>query len=241
MCINFNEEDISEIRRNIRNMFISKTNEKDPILGFKPRKHREHESFTRNHGRQIQKTLLNIIRASPGWEGGIELKINETKLDNYAVNHSKKAIIILECKRNVAKQDGDLRRQLDRYRDIIENHLDKIFSALKLKPGCGYEAYLGVFDAYGASTKNEKYGVRLIGPKDLDESFPTGCVSKAYNSWEREIYDQLLERDISVDKDFSRRMENTPSLDGLMLGASGPEMNCDEPDVDFSKIFKFWK
>ena len=211
------------------------------MLGLKPRKHREHESFTRNHGRQIQKTLLKIIRASPGWEGDTELKINKTKLDNYAVNHSKKTIIILGCKRNVSKQDGDLKHQLDRYRDIIENHLDKIFSELKLKPGCGYKAYFGVFDAYGVSTKNEKYGVRLIGPKDLDEIFPTGCVRKAYNFWEREIYDQLLKRDISVDEEFSRRMENTPSLDGLLVEASRPEMNCDEQDVDFSKIFKFWK
>lgn len=211
MCLDFTKLDTKRIKDNIYNL-IPTTGSEDVVFGNKSPKVKFWHSGISKHGTLIQKTLLDIIKASPGWEGRTEFGFipnnvsgKKAFIDNLAVNKTLNVAICFECKRIYQNTPGPYEGNIDRYKDIIEMYGPQVLDDLGFHK-TDRHIFFGIFNAYGEHRANFKGDNRIIHPYDLDEIFPT-CVQKGWRAFEKEVADIFNRLDI-INEEFSSRASN---------------------------------
>lgn len=245
MCLDFTKLDTTRIKGNIYDL-IPTTGSEDVVFGNKSPEVKFWHSGISNHGTLIQKTLLDIIKASPGWEGRTEFDIipnnvpgKKAFIDNLAVNKALNVAICFECKRKYENTSGPYQGNIDRYKDIIQMHGSQVLDDLGFHK-TDRHIFFGIFNAYGEHRANFKGDNRIIHPDDLDEIFPT-CVQKGWRAFEKEVADIFNDLDI-INSSYSERTDNYSDFDTLKLEHLDHSSNVEECfSITKEQIREFFK
>ena len=211
MSLDFRKLDIKRIKQNISNLYPT-ISTKDPVFGDKTLRETFWTSGVIKHGNLIQETLLEIIKASPGWEGMTEFSClpsstngRKAFIDNIAINKADDIAICIECKKNYENTSGPYKGNINRYKTIINRYSKEILDELGLT-GTRRKIYFGVFNAYGKSNVKFKDKIRFIYPEDLPKIFPS-CVQEGWRAFEKEMTRIYSEKDL-LDPDFLEKAKN---------------------------------
>ena len=210
MSLDFKKLDINKIRQNISNLYPTAP-AIDTVFGAKTLRETFWTSGLNKHGTLIQETLLDIIKASPGWKGMTEFNcLQNTKgkkafIDNIAVHKHHNLAICIECKRIYGNTSGPYTGNITRYKTIIKKYRNEILDELGLT-GRDRKIYFGVFNAYGKSNVKFNNKIRFIYPEDLPKIFPS-CVQEGWRAFEKEMTRIYSEKDL-LDPDFLEKAKN---------------------------------
>ncbi len=236
MCIDFRKIDLSRINREL-NKEVAKTT--DPIFGPKPSLPRKWTSFPSRHGNLINKSLLEFIRAIPGWSGLREFKITDLSghkffIDNLVFNRSLNLIIAIECKRDLDRQPAGSISKIMTYKSLCRRNKSKIINQLGLNQS-NTEIYFCVFDAYGPRKNN--YNFNIIYPENLESIFGK-CLDLAWKAFEKTCLEEFQKADFPVDKSYEQKVSDMKNLKELSKEAlSEDEEDCEVTREKFDLFF----
>ena len=237
MCLDFKKIDLDRVK-NVMGKKLEKKS--DPIFGAKPHNIRQWESFPRRHGTLINKSLLEFIRAAPGWEGELEYKfVTEEKrkkfVDNLVFNKSKEIVVLIECKRDLDQQPHGAILAIESYENLTKKHKQDILKEIGIDPHSG-EVHFCVFDAYGPRIKEWKFSV--IYPEQLEKLFGS-CMRRAWHSWEKSFLEEMKKLDFPIAPSFIERVGNLKTLKELAEENQAIyEDDCDVNKNEFKDILE---
>lgn len=236
MCVDFEKIDLDRLERKMRED-VKETS--DPIFGDRPLDVRQWSTYPKWHGLLINKTLLEFIRAAPGWEGELEYKFVTNKrkkfVDNLVFNKSKEIVVLIECKRDLDQAKGGAQDNIELYEKLTKNHKKDILKEIGIDPHSG-EVHFCVFDAYGPRIKEWNFSV--IYQEQLGQLFGS-CMLRAWNSWEKSFLEEMDRLDFPVGSSFRERVRNFKTLRELSEeNQSIYENDCGVNNEEFKVILE---
>ena len=213
MCLDFKKIDIDRVSKKMRDIPEPSI---DPIFGSKPLIPQLWSSLPKWHGNLITASLLEFIRATPGWEGRKEFQFLPNKktkkmfFDNLVINRSLNLGIVIECKRSLDTQPDDAITRIKGYQQTIALHQNELLRACKLKQPAS--VVFCVFDAYGPRQKS--FNFPIIYPEDLKTIFGS-CVFGAWKGFEKTFAEHLEALEFEVSQEHKTELNDWPNLEEL--------------------------
>ena len=162
MCLDYNKIEIETIKRKIVGKVtdLSKTIFRiDPLLEDLPQVSRSAsalQSIKISHGSWIEQSLKVFIRAIPGWESEINVKLSVkgkiTEIDNIAYNSSTNTVVLWECKRQWETLDNDKVNIVSQRFKFLETHKTQLEAEILRNIGIKPKTIdMVVFNCWGKS------------------------------------------------------------------------------------------
>lgn len=235
MCIDFEKLDIEKIRRGINDLYPSAGNI-DPVFGRKTAREQFWNNGLIKHGYLIRDTLLEIIKASPGWSGVAEFnfikkdEFESTKergafIDAFVYNRRLNTALCIESKRVYDNVSGPYKGKILRDKFIMDIYGGRVMDAVGIVHP-DRKIFFGIFDAYGSDhAKFNNHDIRIFRPIDLPKIFPT-CAKQAFDAFQREVGDNVSSKDL-FNKQYQENISDYKNFDDLKA-SSGSNPNDPE-------------
>ena len=241
MCIDFGRLDLSAIRSDIKSL-IPANGTIDAIFGQKTVRESFWHSGASKHGHLIQKTLRQLILASPGWESITEHQIlpkntlgKKAFIDNFAFNKSLNVAICIECKRKYENTSDPYETNIKRQVEIIKQHGNSLMDDLGFQQSSRH-MFFTIFNAYGPQEREFNGDIRIMRPADLSVIFPT-CVESGWRAFEKELASHLKKHDL-INSQFYERVSDYPDFGELQETEETESQECDNQKL--SEIIRYF-